>query len=141
DIYVERGWAAFGWYALMFPTWVYGVIASAMIGAGLLCAVAVWRHRPAARSRSIELVVLVLVVVGVVAGVAAAFYTPVGGRAGVAEQGRYAFTALAALAPIAVGACYAFGRRLVVPMAMTLVVAMMGLSFASQLMALAGFYL
>jgi 4-amino-4-deoxy-L-arabinose transferase-like glycosyltransferase len=140
DIYVERGWAAFGWYAVMFPGWVYGVITAAMIGAGVLCVAAVLRERPAARRRALELAVLALAVVGVVAGVEAANFTPTGGRQVVAEQGRYAFTAMAALAPIALGACLAFGRRLLVPAVTVMVVSMIGLSFASQLLALAGFY-
>jgi hypothetical protein len=140
DIYVERGWAAFGWYALMFPNWVYVVITAAMIGAGVLCFVAVRRERAAARPRALELAVLVLAVVGVILAVEAANFTPTGGRLVVAEQGRYAFTALAALAPMALCACLAFGRRLLVPAATVVVFSMIGLSFASQLMALAGFY-
>lgn len=140
DIYVERGWAAFGWYAVMFPGWVYWVITAAMIGGGVLCAWTLLRERPAARPRALELAVLALAVVGVVAGVEAANFTPTGGRQVVAEQGRYAFTALAALAPIALGACLAFGRRWLVPAVSVMVFAMIGLCFASQLLALANFY-
>ena len=49
DIYVERGWAAFGWYAVKFPQWVYVLIALALLAGFALCAVAAWRERRAAR--------------------------------------------------------------------------------------------
>jgi len=139
DIYVERGWAAFGWYAIQFPTWVYVVIVGVMLVVGALCAVSVWRERAAARARGLELAVLVVVVAGVVAGVEAAYLTSVP-RSVVAEQGRYAFTAIIPLATIALGACFAFGRRRAATFATVLVVAVIGLSYASQVLTLTRFF-
>jgi 4-amino-4-deoxy-L-arabinose transferase-like glycosyltransferase len=140
DIYVERGWAAFGWYAIMFPRWVYVAIAGTMLAAGALCGLAIWRERAAARPRALELTVLVVAIAGMVVGVAAAYFTPEG-RSVVAEQGRYAFTVIGALAAVAIGACVAFGRGLIVTAATVMVAAMMSLSVASLLLALSGFYL
>jgi len=140
DIYVERGWAAFGWYAVMFPMWVYLMIVLVMIAAGALCALAVWRERIAARMRGWELAVLGLAVVGVVGGVEAAYLSG-GPRPGpVAEQGRYAFTAIVPLATIALGACFAFGRRRAPLVATGLVAAVMGLAYASYWLSLSGFF-
>jgi hypothetical protein len=139
DVYVERGWAAFGWYAILFPRWVYGVIAAAMILAGVLVAVSVIRHRRFARSRAWELLVLVACVAGVVAGVAAAYWSATA-RPTPAEQGRYAFTAIAPLAAIAIGAATVLGRRFTAPLVASMVAAVAGLYFASQLLALSSFY-
>ena len=72
--------------------------------------------------------------------VEAAFFAPDGGRTVVAEQGRYIFPAIAALAAIAVGGTFGLGRRWHVPLATTLVVAMIGLSYASQLLTLGSFF-
>jgi hypothetical protein len=140
DIYVERGWAAFGWYTIKFQSWVYTLIALAMIGVALLCVATLWRERVTTRRRKIEVAVLVLVIAGMVGGVHAAYFTPTGGRAVVAEQGRYAFLAMAALAPIAAGAVFAFGRRWVVPIAAGLACSTMALWVLSQVIAVRGFF-
>jgi 4-amino-4-deoxy-L-arabinose transferase-like glycosyltransferase len=140
DIYVKRGWAAFGWYTIMFQNWVYSVIAAAMIAVAGLCGVALVRWRAVTRTRLIEVTVLVLVILGMIAGVHAAYYTPQGGRPVVAEQGRYAFLAMAALAPIAAGAALAFGRRWVAPIAAGLACAVMVLWVMSQAIAVRGFF-
>ena len=76
----------------------------------------------------------------VLVAVEAAFFAPGGGRTVVAEQGRYIFPAIAALAVIAVGGTFGLGRRLQIPLATGLVVAMIGLSYASQLLTLNSFY-
>jgi hypothetical protein len=57
-----------------------------------------------------------------------------------AEQGRYAFPAAAALAVIAVGGTFGLGRRRHVQLATALVVAMIGFNCASRLLALGAFY-
>jgi hypothetical protein len=139
NIYVERGWAAFGWYAMEFPKWVYVVIAAAMLGAGALCALAVWRERGAARPQALEIAVLLLALVGVIGGVEAAYFTTQG-RLTVAEQGRYAFTAMVPLAAIAVGATFAFGRRRAPVLAGAGVAAVAGLTLASHWLALTRFF-
>lgn len=140
DVYVVRGWGAFGWYAMTFSDWVYWVIAFAMplVLAGSLVALA--RHRERLRELAIPGLVLVLAVAAVFGGVHA-FYFPGGPRfQGVPEQGRYIFPTIAGLATIAVASAYAFGRRLVVPIATGLVVSVMGVAYGAQLMALTRFY-
>jgi hypothetical protein len=140
DIYVVRGWADFGWYAMTFSDWVYWVIAFAMPVVAALSVTALIRHRHTARRLLVPGAVLLLAIGGVFAGVHA-FYFPVVPRAdSIPEQGRYIFPTIVALATIAVAATYAFGRRWVVPLATTLVVCVMGTAYAAQLMALTRFY-
>jgi hypothetical protein len=90
--------------------------------------------------RGFEVVVIALFPICVLVAVEAAFFTPSGGRTVVAEQGRYIFPAIAALAAIAVGGTYGLGRRWQVPLATVLVLAMIGLSYASQLLTLGSFF-
>ena len=139
-IYVVRGWGAFGWYTWIFPSWVYLVIIIAMALVGVLALSASVRERFAARARIFELVVIALFPICVLVAVEAAFFAPSGGRTVVAEQGRYIFPAIAALAVIAVAGTFGLGRRWHVPLATTLVVAMLGLSYASQLLTLGSFF-
>ncbi len=139
-VYVVRGWASFGWYTWQFPNWVYNVIIAAMAAIGALALWSAVRERLALRSRVFEVAVIALFPVCVVVAVEAAYFTPTGGRTVVAEQGRYIFPALAALAAIAVAGTFGLGRRWQVPLASALVVAMIGLSFASQLLTLGSFF-
>jgi hypothetical protein len=140
QIYVIRGWAAFGWYIFGFPRWVYYVIVAAMAIGGLLALSTAVRNLVFVRRRFFELAVIVLFPVSVLVAVEAAFFDPSGGRTVVAEQGRYIFPAIAALAAIAVAGTFGLGRRWHVPLATTLVVAMMGLCYASQLLTLGSFF-
>jgi 4-amino-4-deoxy-L-arabinose transferase-like glycosyltransferase len=139
-VYVVRGWGAFGWYMWTFPNWVYNAIILAMGLVGLLALSAAVRGRFALRSRAFEAAVVALYPVCVLVAVEAAFFAPNGGRTVVAEQGRYIFPAIAALAAIAVAGTFGLGRRLHVPLATVLVVAMIGLSYASQLLTLGSFF-
>jgi 4-amino-4-deoxy-L-arabinose transferase-like glycosyltransferase len=140
QVYIQRGWASFGWYTFDFPRWVYVTIVVAMVAVALLSLRAAWRHRAAVRQRGWEMAVVLLFPVCVLLAVEAAFFTPVGGRTVVAEQGRYIFPAIGALAAIAVGGTFGLGRRWHVTLASLLVVAMIALSFASQLLTLGSFY-
>jgi hypothetical protein len=140
SIYVVRGWGAFGWYTWIFPNWVYSLIIAAMAAVGLLAVSAAVRERLAVWARNFEVAVIALFPICVLVAVEAAFFTPNGGRTVVAEQGRYIFPAIAALAAIAVGGTFGLGRRWQVPLATTLVVAMIGLSYASQLLTLGSFF-
>ncbi|MFZ1153330.1 MAG: DUF2142 domain-containing protein, partial [Solirubrobacteraceae bacterium] len=140
QIYVVRGWGAFGWYTFVFPRWVYYVIVLMMVAVGLLALWAAVRNRLAIRTRFFEVLVIVLFPLCVLVAVEAAFFTPVGGRTVVAEQGRYIFPAITALAAIAVAGTFGLGRRWQVPLATTLVVGMMALCFASQLLTLGSFF-
>src|SRR5262249_2865229 len=97
------------------------------------------REWAAARARAWELLVLALAPVAVVIGVEIAYYTP-GQHTLIPEMGRYAFTAIAALAVIAIAPAFAFGRRYVTPILTGLVTAMIGFGAASMLLGLANFY-
>jgi hypothetical protein len=140
QVYIQRGWGAFGWYAFLFPRWVYYAIVLVMVAIGLLSLWVAMRNRLAIRTRFFEVLVIVLFPLCVLVAVEAAFFTPVGGRTVVAEQGRYIFPAITALAAITVGGTFAFGRRWQVPFATALVVGMMGLCYASQLLTLGSFF-
>jgi len=141
DIYVERGFAAFGWYSIVFPHWVYVVIVVVMLALGAMALASCVRELPWVRLHAAELTTLALIVVGVFAGVAFAYYTAdAGSRLSPSEQGRYAFTALIPLAAIAVAGCFAFGRRRAAAIAGGVVGAMVGLGFVAQLMAMSAFY-
>jgi Predicted membrane protein (DUF2142) len=139
DVFIEGGWAAFGWLVIRFPQWVYVVIAALSLAVGALCVVAVARHLPAARRLGWELAVLVIALVGVLAGVEGAYFTD-RPRPVPAEQGRYIFTALVPLAAIAVGAALAFRARYAPAVATALVAAVIALAYASQLLALTSFF-
>jgi hypothetical protein len=138
-IFVERGWAAFGWYDVLFPHWVYSTILVVMLLVPLLAVIAASREWSFVRRNALELGLVVLMPVAVIAGFEAAFYTT-GTRASIAEFGRYAFPGIAPLAVLVVGALHAFGRRWMVFAGAALLVAMLALSYASQLLTLTTFY-
>ena len=139
DVYVTQGWASFGWVTLAFPRWVYVVVTGAMLAVGGLAVAAVVRERAVARRLGWELAVLALTPICVIAAVEAA-YLSLAVRPVLAEQGRYAFPALAALAAIAVGGTFGLGRRWHAPLATGLVVTVIGFGYAARFLALAGFY-
>ncbi len=134
-----QGWAAFGWYTFAFPRWVYVVVVIAMLAVAALAVAAVVRERLAARRIGWELATIALVPLCVVVAVEAAYFDP-NGRPVLAEQGRYIFPAISALAVIAVGGSFGLGRRWHVPLVTALVVGVIGFGFAARFVALAGFY-
>jgi hypothetical protein len=138
-IYVERGFGAFGWYAVLFPDWVYQVIRLALLVSGAAGIAALWRNRVWVRRHLVEIAYVALVPVSVIAAVHAAYFTTEQ-RTVIPEFGRYAFPAMAALAAMAVGSTFALGRRRVVPLATGLVALMLVLNYAAQLLTLTGFY-
>ncbi|MGO9490141.1 MAG: DUF2142 domain-containing protein [Solirubrobacteraceae bacterium] len=140
QVYIERGWGAFGWYILLFPRWVFLIILATMAAVAVLGLRAAWRWRAKLPSRGWELLLILLVPLCVLVAVEAAFFAPDGGRTVVAEQGRYIFPAIGALATLAVLGTFGLGRRLHVPLLTVLVVAMIALSYAGQLLTLTGFY-
>lgn len=131
-VYVIRGWAAFGWYVWEFPNWVYDVIIVAMGSVGLFALASAIRLRRAAIARGFELAVIALFPICTLVAVEAALFDPVDDRTAFAEQGRYIFPAITALAAIAIAGTFGLGRRWHVPLATVLVVAVMGMSYASQ---------
>lgn len=138
-IFVERGWGAFGWYDVLFPHWVYVVIFLAMLATAALGVWAARREWSWLRRHWLEALVLIAMPVAVVVGFEAAYYTP-SPRPAIAEFGRYAFPAIGPLALLVVGALHAFGRRRMVSVGAGLLVAMLALSYASQLLTLSAFY-
>jgi Predicted membrane protein (DUF2142) len=138
-IFVERGWATFGSYTVSFPHWVYVVILVAMVSAIPLCAWAARREWSWVRRHWLELIAVISMPVAVIVGFEAAYYTP-GVRPVIAEVGRYAFPAIGPLAVLVVGALHAFGRRYILGVGIALLVAMIALSYASQLLTLTSFY-
>ena len=138
-IFIERGWAAFGWYDVLFPHWVYLTILAAVLAVVPLSAWALRREWRWVRAHWMETLAVLVMPVAVVAGFEAAYYTP-GVRPQIAEFGRYAFPAIAPLALIAVGALHAFGRRWMLCVGVGTLVALMFLSYASQLLTLTAFY-
>jgi hypothetical protein len=139
NIYIERGWGSFGWYAVQFPRTVYGIIALVTAAVGVGGVLTVRRYRDWARRNWLPLVFVALVPAVVIAAVEAAYFAPEP-RQVVPEFGRYLFPAITALAAMAVGACLAFGRRHAPVAATALVSGVIVLNYASQLLTLAGFY-
>ena len=140
DIYVEEGVAAFGWYAIKFPEWVYKLIVVAGAGIVGLAGYALFRARALLRTRWVEVAVVALAIVGVLGGVAAAFVSGTPRDPFLQpEQGRYAFTTLAAVAAVAAWAIHGARSRGPV-LAGALVASMAGLQLASLLLALSTFY-
>ncbi len=138
-IFDERGWAAFGWYDVLFGEWVYSVILVVMVATPLL---ALWAARSEwtwVRRHWMECALMILVPVTVIAGFEAAFYTS-GSRPAIGEFGRYAFPAIGPLAILVVGALHAFGRRRVAFVGTGLVAAVIGLDALSQILELTHFY-
>lgn len=138
-IFVERGWAAFGWYDVLFPHWLYVVILLVMLATVPLAIWAATREWPWLRRHWLETLVLIATPVAVVVGFEAAFYTP-SPRPVIGEFGRYAFPAIGPLAVLVVGALHAFGRRRMLSVGAGLLVAMIAFSYASQLLTLTSFY-
>jgi hypothetical protein len=138
-IFVERGWAAFGWYDVFFPHKLYVLICLVMV---LTVPLGIWAARREwnwVRTHKLELLALLAMPVAVIMGFEAAYFsqTP---RTLIAEFGRYAFPAIGAVAILVAGSLHAFGRRWMLTVGVVLVVAMISLSYASQLLELTSFY-
>lgn len=142
DIYIERGFGSFGWYAIEFPKWVYAVIVAALAGAAALGVRFLWQERGVFRRRWPEVAFLVLVPVTVIGAVEANFEPPLGILPidGTPEQGRYVFPAIVALVALFIGAAHGLGRRRAGLVAAGAVCSLIALTFASQLMTLSAFY-
>jgi hypothetical protein len=139
NIYIERGWGAFGWYSVLFPKWVYSVILAVTVAVGALGVRAALRNRDWLRRNWLPVAFVVLVPVTVIAAVEAAYFAPTQ-RPVLSEFGRYLFPAITALAAIAVGACLGLGRRWAPVAAVGLASGVIVLDYASQLLSLAGSY-
>jgi hypothetical protein len=140
NIYVQRGFAGFGWYAIFFPNWVYTPIVAGMIGTIVLGARTLWVHRAGVIRRAPELLFLVSIPVVVFCAVEAAYFTMAWPVDGTAEQGRYAFPAITAVAALVIGGCLGLGRRRALPAAAALVAGLGVLLLAGQWLTLSTFY-
>ncbi len=138
-IFVERGWAAFGWYVVLFPHKIYVLIFLAMLSAVPLGLWAARREWVWVRRHWLELLALIIMPVAVIMGFEAAYFTT-SPRVLIAEFGRYAFPAIGPVAILVVGALHAFGRRWMLTAGVLLAVAVLALSYASQLLTLTSFY-
>lgn len=126
--YMKRGWGAFAFAVVLFPTWVYVAIAFAMLGVtGLGLRLGV-RVRGRLRAYGWELAVLATAIVAVVLGTELAYYAP--GGSAVPEFGRYLFPAASAFAVLSAGALFGAGRRGAVALGAGLVTAIVGLWWA-----------
>jgi hypothetical protein len=142
NIYVMRGFAGFGWYAIFFEKWVYGVVVAVM-AITLAGAVALlWRERAGALRRYLpEILFLASIPIVVVTAVEAAYFTLNIPTDGVAEQGRYAFPAITAVAAIVIAGCLGIGgRRRALPIAAALVAGLAVMTYAGQFLTLSTFY-
>lgn len=141
NIYVMRGFAGFGWYAIFFPKWIYGivVVVMAVVGAGGLRLL--WTRRASLRRHLPEILFVLSIPVVVIAAVEAAYFTLIIPTDGVAEQGRYLFPALTALAAMCIGGCVGLGgRRHAVTLASGLVAGLAVMTVAGQFLTFATFY-
>jgi hypothetical protein len=138
-IFIKRGWGAFGWYDVFFPTWVYAVILVVSLATLVLAPWAARREWRWLSTHWAESLTVVLTPVAVIVGFVAAYYTP-GLRPQIAEFGRYAFPAIGPIALLVVGALHALGRRVISSAGVVLLVAVIALSYAAQLVTLTSFY-
>lgn len=142
DIYVQRGFATFGWYAFYFPTWVYGVIVGAMAAVAALGVRAAWHFRHIVRRNWAMIVFFLLLPASVLTAIEAAYFTLNGiPHGGIAEQGRYAFTAITAIAVLIAAACFGLGRRRAATLGVVLVTGMAMFAYAGQWLTLTSYYL
>jgi Predicted membrane protein (DUF2142) len=140
EIFIERGWGAFGWYDVFFKGWVYSLIL--VVSLVLFFVLAPWAARREwrwLRAHWAETLVVVLTPVAVILGFTAAYFT-VTPRPVIAEFGRYLFPAIGPVALFVVGALHAFGRRRMAVVGAGLLAAMIVLSYSSQLLTLTSFY-
>jgi hypothetical protein len=141
DIYIKEGFGAFGWYAIFFQEWVYLVVGAVLGVLVLSAARLLWVRRDAFPRLWPEAVFIGLVPVTVVFAVGAAYFTLAGlPLDGTAEQGRYGFPAITAVAAIAVAGCIGVGERRARWVAAALVAGLLGLLVSSWVLTLSSFY-
>jgi len=75
-IFDQRGWAAFGWYTVIFPEVVYEVLLWVMVAFIPLALLAAARERRWLSANRLSAAALILMPILVVAGFEAAFYVP-----------------------------------------------------------------
>ncbi len=139
DIYIVRGWGAFGWYSFLLPKVLFTAI---LVSLALLLAtgiVALWRARARFSAWNWELGFLLAVPITVIVAISFAYYTPTP-RSVPGEQGRYLFTAAAPLAALAAGALIGLPLRWQRPAAVAVIVGIAGLAYGGRLTYLSGVF-
>lgn len=121
-----------------FPRWVYAVVALALLGLAALGARAAVVERAALGRLRWPAAVLVVAILGVFFGTEVAYFAPK--DLTTPEFGRYLFPAMAAFAALAAGAVFGAGRRHAFAVAVSLVVAVGGLWWASEWLAMGQLY-
>lgn len=111
QIYIIGGFADLFWHRIAYPMPVYKMISALLIVVLIAGLVALWRYRRWVLENWLPVCIVALHVVAVYAMVGWAYAIP-GGRPELAEQGRYIFPALAALAVAAAGAGFGLPRKL-----------------------------
>lgn len=139
DIYIVRGWGAFGWYSFSFSRATF--IAVILVGVLLmgLGARAIWRARARFREWGWEVAFLLAIPITVIVAISFAYYTTEA-RVIPGEQGRYLFTAAAPLAALATMSLLGLPSRWQRPAAAALVVALAGLAYGGRLTYLSGVF-
>jgi hypothetical protein len=142
NIYIERGFAGFGWYAIFFPKWVYAPVTVTMAAILAGGAKLLWAERRAAlRAYLPEVLFLASIPIVVVAAVEAAYFTLAIPVNGAGEQGRYAFPAITAVAAIVIAGCLGLGGRRRAPaLAAALVGGLAMMTVAGQFLTLSTFF-
>jgi hypothetical protein len=142
NVYIERGFASFGWYAIEFPKWVYLIITATLGVAFVLGIKAMWAVPGVLKRRWPEILFLALVPVTVICAVEASFepILAILPLTGTPEEGRYAFPAIAAGSVLLIGCCFGLGRKRAPYLAAFGVSALIGLTVASQILTLSTYY-
>jgi 4-amino-4-deoxy-L-arabinose transferase-like glycosyltransferase len=142
NVYIERGFASFGWYAIYFPKWVYLAIVAAFGAAAVMAGSVLWHEDGVLRRRWPEMLVLALVPIAVIGAVEANFEPPLTiiPLGGTPEEGRYAFPAIIAVAALFIGASHGLGRRRATMVAGGTVACLIGFTLASQFLTFSAFY-
>lgn len=139
DIYIVRGWGAFGWYSFLFPKVLFVSIVG---GLALFLAIgiaALWKARARVSRWGWEVGFLLAIPVTVLVAISFAYYTDIP-RPVPGEQGRYLFTAAAPLAALAAGSLTGLPARWQRPAAAIVIIGMAGLAFAGRLTYLTGVF-
>lgn len=139
DIYIVRGWGAFGWYSFTFSRAIFIVII--VVGAVLmgLGARTMWRARGRIQEWGWEVAFLLAVPITVLIAISFAYYTTTA-RVIPGEQGRYLFTAAAPLAALATMSLLGLPSRWQRPAAVGLAIALAGLAYGGRLTYLSGVF-
>lgn len=139
DIYIVRGWGAFGWYSFVFPKVIFTAIIASLALFLALGVAKLWKARARFSAWGWEVAFLLAIPIAVIVAISFAYYTPSPSPVP-GEQGRYLFTAAAPLAALAAGSLLGLPVRWQRFAAVVVVVSMAGLAYAGRLTYLTGVF-